>query len=65
MKALVAVEHSMLVAVWNMLTNAEFYRDPGGDYFTRRVPTKTKARAITQLEALGYQVTLQPLPATA
>ena len=29
MKALVAVEHAMLVAAWNMLTNGEFYRDPG------------------------------------
>ena len=33
MKALVAVEHAMLVAAWNMLTNGEFYRDP--------VPTTT------------------------
>jgi transposase len=65
MKALVAVEHSILVAVWNMLTNGDFYRDPGADYFTRRTPAKTKARAISQLEALGYRVTLQPLPDTA
>jgi hypothetical protein len=65
MKALVAVEHAMLVAAWNMLTNGEFYRDPGADYYTRRVPAKTKARAIGQLEALGYRVTLQPLADTA
>jgi transposase len=65
MKALVAVEHSILVAVWNMLTNGDFYRDPGADYFTRRIPAKTKARAISQLEALGYRVTLQPLADTA
>ena len=60
MKALVAVEHAILIAAWNMLTNSEFYRDPGGDYFTRHDPTKTKARAVKQLEALGYDVTLQP-----
>ena len=65
MKALVAVEHAMLVAAWNMLRNGEFYRDPGADYFTRRVPAKTKARAIGQLESLGYRVTLQPLADTA
>ena len=47
------------------LTNSEFYRDPGADYFTRRVPAKTKARAIGQLESLGYRVTLQPLADTA
>ncbi len=61
MKALVAVEHSILVAVWNMLTNGEFYRDPGVDYYTARQPVRTKARAISQLESLGYRVTLEPL----
>ena len=39
--------------------------DPGADYFTRRIPAKTKARAISQLEALGYRVSLQPLTDTA
>jgi transposase len=65
MKALVAVEHSILVAARNMLTNGDRYRDPGADYFTRRIPAKTKARAIGQLEALGYRVSLQPLTDTA
>ena len=59
MKALVAVEHSMLTAAWNMLSNGEFYRDPGPDYYTRHDPAKTKARAVKLLEALGYDVTLQ------
>jgi len=61
MKAIVAVEHAMLTAAWNMLTNAEFYRDPGADYYTRQNPAKTRARAVKQLEALGYRVTVQPL----
>ncbi|HEY4993917.1 MAG TPA: IS110 family transposase [Nakamurella sp.] len=61
MKAIVAVEHAMLTAAWNMLTNAEFYRDPGADYYTRHDPAKAKARAVKQLEALGYRVTVQPL----
>jgi hypothetical protein len=65
MKALVAVEHAMLVAAWNMLTNGEFYRDPGGDYYTGRVPAKTKTRAVRQLESLGYRVTLEPIAHTA
>jgi|SRR5665811_2065708 len=60
MKALVAVEHSMVVAAWHMLTTGEFYRDPGADYFTQRTPTKTKTRAISQLESLGYHVTIEP-----
>ncbi len=55
----------MLIAAWNMLTNGDFYRDPGADYYTRRQPTKSKARAIAQLEALGFHVDVQPLAATA
>lgn len=65
MKALIAIEHAMLVAAWHMLGNGEFYRDPGADYFTRRIPAKTKAHAIGQLESLGYRVTLEPLADTA
>jgi len=61
MKAIVAVEHAMHTAAWHMLTNREFYRDPGADYYTRRDPAKTKARAVKQLEALGYTVTIQPV----
>ena len=63
-KALVAVEHVMLTAAWHMLSTGELYRDPGADYFTRRTPSKTKARAIGQLESLGYQVILEPLHQT-
>lgn len=63
-KALVAVEHAMLTAAWHMLTTGELYKDPGADYFTGRTPAKTKARAIGQLESLGYQVILKPLQQT-
>ena len=61
MKAIVAVEHAMITAAWNMLANAEFYRDPGPDYYTRKDPAKTRARAVKQLQALGYHVTIQPV----
>lgn len=60
MKAIVAVEHGMPIAAFHMLSNAEFYRDPGADYYTRRDPARTKARALKQLQALRYDVTLQP-----
>lgn len=61
MKALVAIEHAMLIAAWNMLTTGELYCDPGVDYFIRRAPDKAKACAISQLEALGYQVRIPPV----
>ncbi len=65
MRALVAVEHAMVIAAWNLLVNGDFYRDPGANYYTARRPTQTKARAISQLETLGYRVTLEPLSNTA
>ncbi|XAS74366.1 IS110 family transposase [Micrococcaceae bacterium Sec5.1] len=64
MKALVAVGHSMLTAAWHMLTTGELYKDPGADYFTRHSPGRAKARALQQLESLGYQVTIEPLHQT-
>jgi len=60
MKALVAVERAMIVAAHGMLTNGDFYRDPGANYFTARRPGPIKANAIRQLQALGYAVTLEP-----
>jgi len=60
-RALVAVEHAMLIAIWNMLTNGAFYEDPGGDFYTRLNPDKAKNRALDQLRKMGYAVTLQPL----
>jgi transposase len=57
MRAIVAVEHAMVIADWNLLTTGEFYRDPGADYYTAHRPAATKARAVNQLHALGYRVT--------
>lgn len=65
MRALVAVEHSMLIAIWHMLNTGECYVDQGPDYYTRHQPLRSKDRALHQLEALGYQVILEPLPRTA
>ena len=53
-------EHKMLTCTWRMLVNGTFYQDPGADYYTRHHPARTKAKAIKQLQALGYTVTLQP-----
>ncbi|HEY8621486.1 MAG TPA: IS110 family transposase [Dermatophilaceae bacterium] len=62
-KAIVALEHTMLIAIWDMITNGVFYDDLGGDYYTKLNPDKTKQRALNQLRQMGYEVTLNPLPA--
>ncbi len=65
MRALVAVEHALIITAWNTLTDGTFYRELGADYYTVRNPAKAKARAVSQLEAVGYTVTLIPLAETA
>jgi transposase len=57
-KALGAVKHSLICAIWHMLTTGETYRDLGGDYFTQRDPQRQTKRLIAQLERLGHHVTL-------
>jgi transposase len=57
-RALVAIEHDMLIAIWHMAHTGELYNDPGADYYTRLRPDRTRQRAIAQLQTLGYEVTL-------
>jgi transposase len=63
-KALGAVKHSIIIACWHMLTTGELYNDLGGDYFRKRDPERATKRLITQLQALGHNVTLQQAVAT-
>ena len=66
MKALVAVENSILTAIWNMLTNDQPYQDLGADYYLRRKPKQAIDNAIQRIKDLGYNVTITPLsPAVA
>lgn len=58
MKANVAIQHAMLTAIWHMGVTGTLYDDPGATYFTRLHPDRAKNRAIHQLEAMGYHVTL-------
>lgn len=59
-KAIVAMEHTLLTLVWTMLTTGTLYDEPSPDYYARRNPQRSKNHAIQQLEALGYNITLQP-----
>lgn len=65
-KAIGAVAHSILVAVYFILLRGEPYQDLGGDYFARHHNTDAHIRRLVrQLENLGKRVTLEPLPASA
>jgi transposase len=64
-RALGAVKHSILGAIWHMLSTGETYRDLGGDYFTTRDPERQTRRLVKQLERLGHHVTLTQEAAAA
>ncbi len=57
-RALGAVKHSMISAIWQMLSTGETYRDLGADYFSGRDPERQTKRLVKQLERLGHRVTL-------
>ena len=63
MRAIVATEHSILVAVWHMLRNGEAYDELGADFYAQKNPARTRSQAIRALEALGYNVTITPAAA--
>ncbi len=61
-KAIVAVEQTMLIAIWNMLTTGALYDDLGGDFYTRRNPDKDKNRAVDQLRKWATPSPSTPSP---
>jgi transposase len=60
--AIVAVGRSILVIVWHLLADSEArYRDLGSDFYDTHRSTAAKRRQhVRQLEALGFNVTLEP-----
>ena len=64
-RALGAVKHTMICAIWHMLSTGETYRDLGGDYFTNRDPERQTQRLVAQLQRLGHHVTLTEEAAAA
>ncbi len=61
-KAIVAIGRSILVIIWHLLSDPEaHFHDLGPDFYDNRLgPERIKRNHIRQLEALGYQVTLEP-----
>lgn len=57
-RANVAVQHTLLTAIWNMNTTGTLYEDLGGDDYSRLNPERTRTRTVRQLAAMGCRVTL-------
>ncbi|MGX1748811.1 IS110 family transposase [Glutamicibacter protophormiae] len=58
-RALVAIEHTILMAIWHMLAYGEVFKELGPDYYQQRNQGKAKIRAMKELERLGFDVHLE------
>ncbi len=56
-KALVATQHSIVTAIWHILSNGDYYRDLAANYYDKCTPERALRRKIKDLEAAGYDVT--------
>jgi transposase len=60
-RALVAVGHTLVGLVYQVLKHGKSYRELGEDYFDRTQAERLTRRLIHRLERLGHQVTIQPV----
>jgi transposase len=58
-RALIAIAHSMLLAIYHILKDLQPYQDLGSNYYTSLNEEKILKRNIKSLENLGFQVILQ------
>jgi transposase len=64
-KALIAVGRSILTMIYEMLAHQMPYAELGGDWFTQQQPLRLQRHLVKRLEALGFEVTLQPKASAA
>lgn len=64
-RALIAVMHKLVIAIWYILRNKTRYQDLGSDYFTRRDPGRAMRRMAKKANRLGLTVRFESLTATA
>jgi transposase len=61
-RAILAVAHAILEAIYSMLKNGAVFHDLGDNFHDLLNPAKVIQRAITRIERLGYKVVLEKLP---
>lgn len=64
-KAIVAVMHSILVIAYHLIQRKEPYRELGGNYFDQRNSEVMAQRLLKRLERLGFEVSIQQVPAAS
>jgi transposase len=59
-RAVLAVGHAILVAIFAMLKKQQSYQDLGADYFDRLHADGLKRYCLRKLESMGHRVILEP-----
>jgi len=62
-RAAVAVAHSMLIAIYHLIKDGTIYQDLGPNHFDELDRQRVTHRAVSRLQALGYDVTLKEVSA--
>ena len=64
-RAYVAVAHSMLIAIYHVLSTGEAYKDLGGNYYNQFNKERKANSMVKKLKELGFDVTIATATATA
>lgn len=64
-RAYVAVAHSMLIAIYHMLSTGEIFKDLGCNYYNQFNKERKANNMLKKLKALGYEVTIATVAVTA
>jgi transposase len=65
-RAIIAVAHRILIALYHVLTKQEPFRDLGATYYDQRSQAQLLKRTERRFAQLGLKVTVEPLaPASA
>jgi transposase len=62
-RALVAVMHKIVIAIWHVLSERVAFRELGSEHFTRHDPQRAIRRITKQANALGLTVRFDPIEA--
>ena len=57
--------HSMLIAIYHVLSTGELFKDLGSDYYNQFNKERKANSMVKRLKALGYEVTIATVAATA
>lgn len=64
-RAIIAVAHRMVIAIYHILSKREPYRELGGNYLNARSKERLVNRMCHRIEALGYTISLEPTQSAA